>query len=166
MATFKFKGLEEYERMLSKLQEFETVQAVCGATIYSGAEVMADAIKGSIEAIPVVDHRTRGSESAKLKGVTSEQKKGLIEGFGISPMQHTDGFYNVKLGFDGYNSVKTAKYPNGQPNSMIARSVNNGASFREKTQFIDKAVSKAKKKTEQAMVETMDKELEKVTKGR
>lgn len=166
MAKFQFKGLEEYERMLSKLGNFETVRAICGATIYSGAEVMADAIKDSIEALPVIDHRTKGSESAKLNGVTSEQKKGLIEGFGISPMQHTDGYYNVKLGFDGYNDVKTKEYPDGQPNSMIARSVNSGTSFREKTQFIDKAVRKAKKKTEQAMVETMDKELEKVTKGR
>lgn len=166
MAKFTYKGLEEYEKKLSKLAEVETVKSICGATVYAGAKVMADAIKESIEALPVVDHRTRGTEEKKINGVTSAQKQGLLDGFGISPMQYDDGYYNVKLGFDGYNSVKTKKYPSGQPNSLIARAVNSGASFREKTRFIDKAVSRAKKPTEQAMKETMEDQFEKLAKGR
>lgn len=166
MAKFVFEGLEEYERMLSRLNNSDTIRAVCGVTIYSGADVMADAIKASIEALPVVDHRVYGSEKSKINGVTSVQKKGLIESFGIAPMGYQNGYYNVKLGFDGYNSVKTKQYPNGQPNSLIARSVNSGTSFREKTQFIDKTVRRTRKATEDAMKETFDEEFEKITKGR
>jgi len=166
MAKFTFKGLEEYEKQLSTLQEFETVRGICGATVYEGAKVMADAIKGSIEALPVVDHRAHGTEKDKLDGITSAQKAGLIEGFGVSPMQYENGYYNVKLGFDGYNSVKTKKYPNGQPNSLIARSINSGTSFREKTQFIDKTVRRTKKATENAMKEAFEDEFKKHTKGR
>ena len=28
--------------------------------------------------------------------------------------------WNIKIGFNGYNSQRTAKYPSGQPNSVIA----------------------------------------------
>lgn len=165
MATLKMQGLEEYERMLSNLSSFETISAVCGVTIYTGAEIIADAIKSGIESLPIVDHRKLGSEGDKLRGITSLQKKGLIESFGISPMAHKDGYYNVKLGFDGYNDVKTNDFPGGQPNSMIARSVNSGTSFREKIPFVDRAVKGSKKKAEEAMVKKAESEFKKLTKG-
>jgi hypothetical protein len=67
----------------------------------------------------------------------------------------------VKLGFAGYNSTITDKYPNGQPNSMIARSLQSGTSFRARIPFVDNAVSAKKSACEQKMIETFDKVLAK-----
>lgn len=166
VATLKIEGLDEYERLLSQLSESKTIKAVCGATIYAGADVMADAIRAGIETLPVASANFMGTPDNKLVGITSKQKDGLLDSFGITPMQHRDGFYEVKLGFDGYNDVQTAAHPNGQPNSLIARSVNSGTSFRQKIPFIDRAVRSAKKETEAAMVAACDDEFKKITKGR
>ena len=65
-------------------------------------------------------------------------------------MQNENGYINVKLGFDGYNSVKTKKYPKGQPNALIARVTESGSSYRTKTPFIRPAVRATKKAAEQA----------------
>lgn len=165
MATLKMQGLEEFERMLSRLSNLETVETVCGAAIYEGAKIVADVITQEINAIPTVDHRAHGAESNKLNGLTTLQKKGLEDGFGITPMRNENGYYNVKLGFDGYNQVKTEKYPSGQPNVMIARSVNSGASFRVKNPFVDRAVRASRKQAEEAMIKTAESELQKLTKG-
>lgn len=164
MATFHFKGLEEYEKMLSNLSSISAVRAICGEVIYAGADIVADAVREAIDSLPVIDHRTHGTSANQLQGITSAQKKGLQEGFGITPMGEDNGVYNVKLGFDGYNSVKTAAYPQGQPNALIARSVNSGTSFRKKTQFVDKAARAAKAPAEKAMAETFDKKLEEAMK--
>lgn len=166
VATLKIEGLDEYERLLSQMSDLNTVQSVCGATIYAGADVMADTIRKGIEALPVVPADKIGTPDNKLEGITSKQKDGLLDSFGITPMQHKDGFYEVKLGFDGYNDVRTTAHPNGQPNSLIARSVNSGTSFRQKIPFIDRAVRSAKKETEAAMVAACDDEFKKITKGR
>ena len=156
MAKFMFKGLDELESQLSQLATSDSIRAVCGATIYAGADVVANEIRKGIDALPVVDHRVKGSEDHKIAGLTSAQKKGLQESFGITPLSQEDGYYNVKLGFDGYNSVRTKKYPGGQPNSMIARSVNSGTSFRQKIPFVDTAVRKAKNPALQAMETACD----------
>lgn len=165
MATCRFEGMEEYERMLSELASLETVRAVCGATIYAGADVVADAIRAGIEGLPVVPANKIGTPDNKLAGITSKQRAGLLDSFGISPMHHTDGFFEVKLGFDGYNDVRTAAHPNGQPNSLIARSINSGTSFRQKIPFIDRAVRSSKSQAETAMVTACDTEFKKFTKG-
>lgn len=165
MATLKMRGMEEYERMLSKLSSVDTVREICGKTIYSGADIVADAIRAGIKSLPEVDDYITGTSGARGTGVTASQKQGLLDGFGISPMGNTDGSYNVKLGFDGYNDTKTKAYPAGQPNSMIARSVNSGTSFRKKIPFVDDAVRQSRKKAEAAMVETAGGEFEKIVKG-
>ena len=97
-----------------------------------------------------------------LYGISEEQKQGLINGFGIAPMQNDNGYLHVKLGFDGYNSVKTKNYPNGQPNSVIARSVNSGTSFRQRIPFVDNAVSRAKAAAEEKMIKKLDTEIKDV----
>ena len=161
MAKFVFQGLEEYEKLLTKLSTSESIQAVCGASIYAGADVMADAIRSGIDALPVVDHRKRGSPNNQISGITSAQKRGLQESFGVTPMGRENGYYNVKLGFDGYNSVKTKYFPRGQPNALIARAVNSGTSFRQKNSFLDRAVRKAKPKTLEAMTDAFDEAIKK-----
>lgn len=58
---------------------------------------------------------------------------------------------NVKLGFDGYNGMKTKKYPKGQPNVLLARSIESGSSIAKKRPFVAPAVRKTKKAAEETM---------------
>lgn len=157
MAKVKFIGLEEYENQLLKLQN---VSRECiGRAIYEGAAVVADAVKQNIESIPIDERQYR--TKTMLYGISEAQKQGLRDGFGIAKLQEDGGFRHVKLGFDGYNSVITKTYPNGQPNSMIARSVNSGSSFRQRIPFVDNAVNASKGAAENKMKQTFDEVLSK-----
>ena len=74
-------------------------------------------------------------------------------------MQRTDGYYNVKLGFDGYDNVKTDSYPHGRPIMMIARSLESGSSVREKHPFIRPAINSSKKAALEACQRIIDEEM-------
>lgn len=159
MAKLKFKGIDEYVAQLQKLENLSDESI--GRAVYAGAAVVADAVKDAIRALPT-DERTV-KDGDMLQGISRLQKAGLIDGFGIAPLRNENGYMHVKLGFDGYNNVKTKSYPQGQPNSVIARSVNSGTSFRQKIPFMDQAVRNNKDKCEQTMQEAFDKELRKLT---
>lgn len=161
MARFEFSGIDNYISQLNKLQQ-STKDGVVGKTVYAGAEVVADSVRRAIQALPVVDGRARNGDLVDT--VTLPQKAGLLDGFGISRMKDDDGFVNVKLGFAGYNATRTKRYPRGQPNALIARSVNSGTTFRKKTKFVDKAVNSAKKAAEAAMDAACSREIEKIMK--
>ena len=79
-------------------------------------------------------------------------------------MRNDGGFRNVKIGFDGYNYVKTKTWPKGQPNAMVARSIESGTSWMSKQPFMRKAESSSKSRCEQAMADTINKELTKIVK--
>ena len=157
-APFTFKGLEEYELFLSKLGE--AAKPMIGAALYRGGEIMADALKKSVRALPTISPKLHGSPEKKIDGLTTEQKKGLIDGFGISKMRKDNGVYNIKLGFDGYNGVKTKKYPKGQPNALIARSVESGTSFRKPHPFVQPVVRQVRQACEDGMAKVLLAEIE------
>lgn len=157
MAKLKMQGLEKYEQQLLKLKDIS--REAIGQAIYDGAGIVADQVMANIQSLPV-DERGYTKEGT-LHGVTSLQKAGLAEGFGIAKLQDEGGYAHVKLGFNGYNGVKSKRYPNGQPNSMIARSVNSGSSFRDRIPFVDNAVSAKKSAAEQAMIKKFDSVIQK-----
>lgn len=170
MAKFVIgNGLNEYSSKLEKLNA--DTEKVLGKAIYKGAGIVADEIKKNIKAIPVSNSSKRGTPSDPIDTITSAQRTGLIDGFGISKARTDNGYVNVKLGFDGYNTqvsdtAKKAKYTNSrQANSMIARSVENGTSFRKKHPFIAPAIRATKDKAEKAMAEELDKEIAKRMEG-
>lgn len=140
MAMITFSGLREYELRLSKLGKES--KEIAGHAIYEGAGIVADEVKRGIESLP---------------SVTGVTKAGLAEGFGISKIQDDDGFYNVKLGFDGYNDK-------GEPNVMMARIMESGTSKVPKTGFVKKAVKRSRGKCERKMAEVFDREIEKIMK--
>lgn len=155
MATLEFKGLDEYVKQLNDIQAH--TEEYCGKAIYKGADVVADAVKSAIRALPT-DNRTYVKDGMK-SGPSKGQKAGLINSFGIAKMRQDGTFYNVKLGFDGYNSIKTKAWPKGQPNAMIARSVESGTSFMKPNRFMSRAVNGSKGACEQTMKNTFDKYL-------
>ena len=162
MAKITFPGLNDYELMISKLSK--GVDDIAGKAIYAGAGIVADAIKENIKALPIV--RGYGTTENPLPGgVTAPQKAGLIDGMGISPMQSDAGYLNVKIGFDGYNATKTEKYPQGQPNQLVARGVESGTSWKQKKPFIRPAINASKSRAEAEMARILDQEIEKITKG-
>lgn len=156
MATFEFKGLEEYEIKLSQLQSAKTTREIAAKAIYEGAGIVTDAIRGNI--------RTLRESRDVHKGVTPQQKEGLLNGLGIARMRNDNGYYNVKPGFDGYNTHKGKKYPKGQPNQLVARSLEKGTSTAPRQAFVAPAVRKSKKAAEAAMAKILDEEIKKIMK--
>lgn len=161
MAKITFPGLKDYELMLSRLEG--ATDDMIGRAVYAGAGIVADAVKQGIQSLPIVTGY--GTESNPLPGgVTSAQKAGLIDGFGISKLRDDNGYLNVKLGFDGYNRTRTEKYPQGQPNQLVARGVESGTSWKQKKPFIRPAVTRSRKPAEAEMKRVIDEEIEKIVK--
>lgn len=162
MATIRFSKLRDYELMLGKIGYAS--KDICGAAIYEGAKIIADEVKNNLNSLNVTT-----DELAMLKAkkgeptyITQRAKEGLIKSFGVTPMsQDKDGIYNVKLGFDGYNDVKTKKWPKGQPNQLIARACESGSSAMIKQPFFREAVQKTRKKAESRMAEVLDEKIKK-----
>jgi len=160
LAKMKFPGLDEYITELEKLPRATT--ECIGRAVHDGAAIVADAVRQGINNLPIDERVVKPGQM--LNGVTQKQKDGLLAGFGITPMENDNGYQHVKLGFDGYNTERRKNYPNGQPNSMIARSVNSGTSFSQRIPFVDNAVRQKKSACEEKMKETFDQELGKAIK--
>lgn len=161
MAKFQFNGLKEYAEYLQRIGA--NSKEICGAGVYAMAEVVTDQIRANLDALPTVtESEALAAYRKKQKtGLTSAQKKGLQEGLGVSPMENDNGYWNVKVGFDGYNKVKTRKYPNGQPNVMIARATESGSSVREKMPFVRPAVSTSQRSAIEIAKKVIDEEIKK-----
>lgn len=157
MATIAIKGAEEYALKLSKLQS--GTKKVADKAIYRAAGIVADQVKANIEAMPAVSD-AENINAFKKKGkskLTKRQKQGLIRSFGITGIEmDSKGYYNRKLGFDGYNDIVTRKYPKGQPNQLIARVVESGSSYMDKNPFIRPAVNATRAKAKEAMQQVID----------
>ena len=164
MATRKIypkDGLDDLIKDLNKLAQ-ETKE-ITDAGVYEGAGIVAEHYRKQIQAVPV-DNRTFADKNEMLKGITQAQKAGLLEAMGISPYRHSINTSQKKIGVDGYNNIKTKKFPNGQPNIVIARSICAGTSFREKFDFAGKAKRGSRTKALEKMKETVKKEIAKRTK--
>ena len=156
MATMKFQGLDQYVVVLERLTN--NAGEYIGKTLYVGAGVVADAIKQEVMALPA-DDRPYSKDIIK-NGPTSVQKKGLVDSFGITKVRVKGGTYDEKLGFDGYNNIRSKRWPKGQPNVMVARSIESGTSWMKKNPFIAKAVRASKVQAEIAMEKELDKQIE------
>ena len=114
-------------------------KAVC-----AGAAIVADAVRANIDALPAVKDEWgviayNNHWSAPL---TETAKKGLQDGFGISPMGNEDGMLNV----------------------LLARSIESGSSIAKKRPFVAPAVRKTKKAAEETMAKIIDEESAKIMK--
>ena len=159
MATMKFKDGADYLLRLEHLEAAAKTDLL-GNVVYDGAKVVADIVKEEISGLPV-DNR-RGTEETPAGGPSQYQKKGLEKSFGIAPIRNDNGFVNVKLGFDGYNGLKTRRWPQGQPNQMVARSVERGTSWMKANPFMKRALQKARKRAQEAMASRLQREIQKI----
>lgn len=163
MARIKWgKELENYASRIAKLGSYSG--EICGKAVYEMAGIVADKIRDNLKSIHYIsdsEGMKRYSNGQKAE-LTYSEKKGLLESLGISPLENDKGYLNVKIGFDGYNDVQTRKYPNGQPNVMIARSVESGSSVRDKHPFVRPAVNAAKAEALKACEKVIDEETKKI----
>lgn len=159
---FAVQGTDEYAIKLSKLAEKS--QTVAKKAIYKAAGIVTDAVRANLNGIATVDNSYNiiAYNTGKKARMSDVQKQGLLDGLGITGMQSDNGYWNIKIGFDGYNGVITQQYPQGQPNVLIARVFENGGSTAEATPFIKPAVSKTRKQALSAMQQVIDEETEKI----
>lgn len=161
MAKWTMEGMSEYIAYLQSIANV-TDEAI-GAGVYAMAEVVADKVRTNIQALPTVSNEANiATYRQGYSRLSDPEKQGLLDGFGVSTMQDDGGYKNIKLGFDGYNSVKTKKYPNGQPNVLIARVTESGSSYRQKTPFVRPAVNASRKEALEKGREAVDRVLEAV----
>ena len=113
MAKITLKTSTQFQVSMERLGE--AADGICKMAIYEGAAIMTDQIKKNLDALPTDKYRyLRGGD--KFTGVPEPQKQDLKNALGISPMkQDENGDWNTKIGFDGYGSTETNKYPGGVP---------------------------------------------------
>lgn len=142
-------GLDEYISKLGNLARDS--EETCKRAGYEGAAIVADAIRSNIQALPTGQFR-----EGKL---TAPQKAGLLEGLGITHFRNDSGFIHVKIGMDGYNSTVNKAFPKGQPNALIARTIESGTYKIPKHPFIAPAVSKTKRQAEERMKQVIEQQI-------
>lgn len=147
------------------LNRFEAhADAIAKRAIYDGAKVMYEKVKAAIEAIPEEEFRyLRDGDSYRY--ITPDEKQDLIESLGITKIEGNvfDG-WNAKIGFDGYGSHRTKKYPNGVPNQLIARSLEKGTSVRGKYPFMRRTVNRYRKQIKEKMSASVNETCEMLSK--
>ena len=162
----KYEGLDIFQRKLDLLAQEAT--AVAAAAVYDGAGIAANAMRTSVEGLRrvpdvVAINAWRKGEASVL---SVSQKIGLIEGLGIAPMKVTPSSVNTKVGFGGYNNVKTKRWPNGQPNTMVAGNLNHGSSnFLQRQPFITAVKDVYASEIRKAMMKAATAKIDEILKG-
>ena len=158
MAKFEFEGVDDLIAQYQKLAN--NTDQVIGSAIYDGARIVMNAVVSAVDNLST-DNRY-GTADHPVTGPSTIQKIGLQRSLGITKMRNDNGFRNVKIGFDGYNNVKTKTWTQCQPNSMVARSIESGTSWMQKQPFMCKAENSSRSACERAMSEAVDKEIKKI----
>lgn len=164
MAKWTFDGMDEYIHELKKLDA--NTDEIIGKAVFEGAKIVADEVRGNIAGLPS-ENDVEGYAAYRAKRpspLTKRQKQGLLDGFGIASMTISNGYYHVKLGFDGYNTLKSKSYPNGQPNILVARLLERGSSTFQRKAFMKPAVNGKRGAAEQKMKEVFEEEIERLMK--
>lgn len=162
MAKMTVTGYNELYSKLQKLASSEASKAMVSG-VYEGAGAAADALKNTISAVPA----KKGSWEFYKKtivGLSETQKRGLIDGVGIASIESKNGSVNTKVGFAGYNDHITKHYPKGQPNALVARSLESGSSIGAKNPIVRPTAKRVARIVEKKMADKVKKEIEKVMK--
>lgn len=169
MGRLKVTGMGEWTLQLEKLSNPATGRRIAKKAVYDGARVMKDAILRAVESIPETHMKHNryttsnspwwGTPEWPVRGLTAQQKTGLLQGFGIAPIKQSGGAWSTKTSFTGYNDTVTEDYPSGQPNSLVAARLENGASYRMREPVISTAIKQSKAAAEAAMTATGEAEI-------
>ena len=158
---YKMKGLDKYIERLESLSNPYNAQVCIENAVTEGSKVVSQMTLAELEKMPV-DNRPFVKDGMRT-GVTQKVKNELIKSFGITPLDIKGNTIDRKTGVDyGYNGVATRKYPKGQPNIVIARSLEKGTSFMPKNPVISRASRKARKPCIEAMKKSFEDDIERI----
>lgn len=157
MAVIEFKKGDEYMARLEKLER-ETREKVIGPAIYEGAKIAADAIADRIPNVPVDE--SWGTDGHLKNGPKEVELRAVYNGMGIAKERDENGFINVKIGWGGYDKIKTERWPNGRPVQMLARSIERGTTFMKANPFVKPAMAAVRNKAVFEMGKTVDRQIE------
>lgn len=164
MAKFEFKGIEDYIKMLEDVNNH--TGNLCKAVVYAGADVLADEVRAQMKKLKTVGNgqALRAYEKKEPTYISTRQLKSLEWSLGIAPIKESKGLYHTRIGWDDYNDIHTERWPNGQPNALIARSCNNGSTAMLKQPFIKRAIATAGNPAVKAMDEEAQEYISKIMK--
>lgn len=153
MANLQIYGGDDLEIQLSKLAQPDMSKRI----VRAGANPVADEIRKRLMNLPEDKFRKLGKNEVFV-GVPKQQKQDLLDSLGVAPADiDREGNANTKIGFQGYGSYPTKKYPKGVPNQLLARAIESGSSVRKKTPFVRPAVNSSKDKAIEAMQDEYNK---------
>ena len=115
-------------------------------------EVVADKMRAETEALKT----SKQYKTKEKRYCTENEKKGLVESFGVTPIGSRNYIYDAKAGFDGYNEHIKSK----PANPMIANFVNRGTSYMRAQPFINRTKRAAETQAYQAMQDELNKVIE------
>ena len=132
-----FMAGDEFALALSRLATQS--DEIAKKAIYEGAKVVADKIKSNLEGV------LSGNESGDM-----------LASFGVTPIDRdSDGNWNAKIGFDGYDS-------NHVPNQLKARVLESGSSRQPKKPFVRPAVNATKRTAVEKMGQVINEEIQRL----
>lgn len=150
---FRIKGLDEYIKKIDKLSNSFNAEVCLENALQKGGEIVKDETIKYLQKMPVDN---RPYVIGMRKSIMEVQRQALIKTFGVTPtMQKKGNMVDVKTGVDGYNKL-------GQPNVMIARSLEKGTSFMNANPVISRASKNARNKCVEAMQESLNEDIERI----
>lgn len=165
MAKIEMQGMSQYIRQLENVAWASA--DVCKAAVYAGADVVANEIRRGIDGLranPDVQALVAYNQQRPTY-ITVSQKNGLRRSLGIAKIQKKYGIVSTKIGFDGYNDVETDRWPQGQPNALIARACESGSVAMYKQPFMRPATKRAQNLCLFEMERAADKKLKEILGG-
>lgn len=165
MAKITFKDAKAYGVKLEMLEKHFSGDKPLEKAVEAGANVLADAIRHSMDQLPTEQFRRLG-EGDRFEDVPLGQLLELQEHFGVTPVRRDkNGFVNAKIGWEGYNKYRTKTYPQGVPNALIAGAIESGSSVRNKHPFIRPAVKISTPRALKTMSDHIDADCQRVMEG-
>lgn len=157
MAKMTIKGTDELALQLSRLGNMST--EIAKDVVMAGAQPVADEIRKGLESLPI-DELKQLKAGETFNVAPYGEIRDLLDSLGIAPPDiDKAGNVNTKIGFDGYGSYPSKKYPHGLPNPLLARAIESGSSVRKKIPFVRSAVNRSKRKAIEEMQKKCDEKI-------
>lgn len=159
MSGVNVKGLTETMKMLEKIEG--DTDSIIEDALRDGISEVTDEMRREISVLKTSDAYEGGNGK---RYPSKKAVKGLLDSLGYTPIKLDGSKFDIKCGFDGYNDVKTKKYPRGHANQMVANSINKGTSFMPAQPFINKTKRTAQSAAVDAIQKKVDEEIAKISK--
>ena len=155
--TLDLKDLDFFVDRLGEMGE--DAEKIVKMGMYEGAKICADELRKAVDNLDRVPdvylaNAVRAAGGSKAGGksrigakiesgrvtttlpLTVKQKNGLRNGLGIAKFRVQGNKISTVVGFSGYNTLTSKRWPQGQPNQMVAASCESGTSYMTRQPFI------------------------------